>query len=84
MTVSTRHLTCVAALAAMAVAPLAWAIAPSEINPARIEAAEQNPSDWLTYHGGYKSYHYSGLDQINPRPSQRKLGAIIRVPAPPG
>jgi alcohol dehydrogenase (cytochrome c) len=65
MTVSTRHLTCVAALAAMAVAPPAWAIAPSEINPARIEAAEQNPSDWLTYHGGYKSYHYSGLDQIN-------------------
>jgi alcohol dehydrogenase (cytochrome c) len=21
--------------------------------------------DWLTYHGGYKSCHYSALDQIN-------------------
>ncbi|WP_128916830.1 pyrroloquinoline quinone-dependent dehydrogenase [Bradyrhizobium nanningense] len=80
MTVSTRHLTCVAALAAIAVAPLAWAIAPSEINPARIEAAEQNPSDWLTYHGGYKSYHYSGLDQINANNVKNLEVAWIHMP----
>ena len=24
-----------------------------------------SPNDWLTYHGSYKSYHYSALDQIN-------------------
>src|SRR5690242_828729 len=35
------------------------------IDPARIQSAEQNPNDWVTYHGGYKSYHFSALDQIN-------------------
>src|SRR5207248_9678488 len=33
------------------------------VDTARIEAAGQN--DWLTYHGSYKSYHYSSLAQIN-------------------
>ena len=33
------------------------------VDTARIEAGGQN--DWLTYHGSYKSYHYSALDQIN-------------------
>jgi len=35
------------------------------IDPSRIENADKNPNDWLTYHGSYKSWHYSGLDQIN-------------------
>src|SRR3954464_2447660 len=35
------------------------------LDPSRIEAADKNPNDWLTYHGSYRSYHYSGLDQIN-------------------
>src|SRR3954467_8169363 len=35
------------------------------VDPARLAAADQNPNDWLTYHGSYKSYHYSLLDQIN-------------------
>jgi PQQ-dependent dehydrogenase (methanol/ethanol family) len=38
----------------------AWAI-----DPSRIENADKNPNDWLTYHGSYKSWHYSPLDQIN-------------------
>jgi alcohol dehydrogenase (cytochrome c) len=38
----------------------AWAI-----DPGRIESADKNPNDWLTYHGSYKSWHYSPLDQIN-------------------
>jgi alcohol dehydrogenase (cytochrome c) len=33
------------------------------IDTARIEAGD--PNDWLTYHGTYKSYHFSALDQIN-------------------
>jgi PQQ-dependent dehydrogenase (methanol/ethanol family) len=33
------------------------------VDTARIEAGGAN--DWLTYHGSYRSYHYSGLDQIN-------------------
>ena len=35
------------------------------VDPSRIQAAEQSPNDWLTYHGSYKSYHYSALDQID-------------------
>ena len=38
----------------------AWAI-----DPGRIENADKNPNDWLTYHGSYRSWHYSPLDQIN-------------------
>src|SRR6267154_2905103 len=33
------------------------------VDTARIDAGSQN--DWLTYHGSYKGYHYSPLDQIN-------------------
>jgi alcohol dehydrogenase (cytochrome c) len=43
-----------------ALATSAWAI-----DPGRIESADKNPNDWLTYHGSYKSWHYSPLDQIN-------------------
>ncbi|MBV9219406.1 MAG: alcohol dehydrogenase, partial [Methylobacteriaceae bacterium] len=50
-----------AAFAALAVA---WAASPASAQPidtARIAAA--NPNDWLTYHGSYNSWNYSGLDQ---------------------
>ena len=57
-----RHLATCAAIAIAATLTVAPGFA---IDPSRIEAAEQNPADWLTYHGGYKSYHYSALDQIN-------------------
>src|SRR5687767_4174029 len=52
-----------AAAIALTVGPLA---APAlAIDPGRIENSHNNPNDWLTYHGSYKSYHYSGLDQVN-------------------
>ena len=35
------------------------------VDPSRLENADKNSNDWLTYHGSYKSYHHSGLDQIN-------------------
>ncbi|MFQ5774882.1 MAG: pyrroloquinoline quinone-dependent dehydrogenase [Kiloniellaceae bacterium] len=35
------------------------------VDPQRILEADKNPNDWLTYHGSYKSWHYSPLDQIN-------------------
>ena len=38
-----------------------------EIDSDRLLNADKNPSDWLTYHGSYKSWHYSALDQINTR-----------------
>jgi len=47
---------------AFAIGSLTAAVA-APVDTARIEA--NNPSDWLTYHGSYKGYDYSALDQIN-------------------
>src|SRR5215472_5823347 len=38
------------------------------------------PNDWLTYHGSYKSYHYSPLDQINAGNVRDLAVAWIHVP----
>ncbi len=35
------------------------------VDPSRLLAADQNPNDWLTYHGTYRSYHFSPQEQIN-------------------
>jgi alcohol dehydrogenase (cytochrome c) len=35
------------------------------IDASRLESADTNPNDWLTYHGSYKGFDYSGLSQIN-------------------
>src|SRR5437667_12097665 len=62
MTSNSRSLSLFAgalAIAAMIASPA------HAVDPARLLAADQNPNDWLTYHGSYKSYHYSALDQIN-------------------
>src|SRR5258708_13833579 len=77
MVISARYLTGCAALAvaAVVVAPPA-----SAIDPARLQAAEQTPNDWLTYHGGYKSYHYSALDQINADNVKNLQVAWIHMP----
>src|SRR5437773_7296002 len=84
MVIRARYLTgCAAlALAAVAVVPPVSAIAPqtSAIDPARLQAAEQTPNDWLTYHGGYKSYHYSALDQINASNVNNLAVAWIHMP----
>jgi len=84
MVIRARYLTgCAAlALAAVAVVPPVSAIAPqtSAIDPARLQAAEQTPNDWLTYHGGYKSYHYSALDQINADNVKNLQVAWIHMP----
>jgi alcohol dehydrogenase (cytochrome c) len=43
-----------------AVTTAAWAI-----DPQRLINADKDPNNWLTYHGSYKSWHYSPLNQIN-------------------
>src|SRR5947207_14035133 len=48
------------------------------VDTARIEAAGQN--DWLTYHGSYKSHHYSPLAQINPSNVGNLGVAWIHIP----
>jgi PQQ-dependent dehydrogenase (methanol/ethanol family) len=57
-----RAVTCVVSGVVLwgAVTTAAWAI-----DPQRIVNADKNPNDWLTYHGSYKSWHYSALDQVN-------------------
>ena len=50
--------------AALAVAAL-FAASPTYAQDAAALNAEAAQKDWPTYHGTYKSYHYSGLDQIN-------------------
>ncbi|HZP85849.1 MAG TPA: PQQ-binding-like beta-propeller repeat protein [Burkholderiales bacterium] len=37
----------------------------AEVDGNRLNAAEKEPGNWMTYHGTYKSWHYSPLDQIN-------------------
>ena len=63
---------CLALPAAVAIAATLTASAAiaQTVDTARIEAAGQN--DWLTYHGSYKSYHYSPLAQINASSSSGK------------
>ena len=60
-----RHLPVVAAIAAAAVLGVTSSARAAEVDHKRLIAADKNPADWLTYHGTYKSWHYSGLDQIN-------------------
>ena len=45
----------------LAIAPLAG----SEVTAERLNRAEDEPANWMTYYGGYKSWRYSPLDQIN-------------------
>jgi PQQ-dependent dehydrogenase (methanol/ethanol family) len=37
----------------------------AELDGQRLINAEKEPGNWMTYHGTYKSWHYSPLDQIN-------------------
>jgi alcohol dehydrogenase (cytochrome c) len=50
--------------AALAVAAL-FTTSPTHAQDAAALNAEAAQKDWPTHHGTYKSYHYSGLDQIN-------------------
>jgi alcohol dehydrogenase (cytochrome c) len=66
--------------AAVALAAMLSAASAAEIDASRLQSAEQNPADWLTYHGGYKSYHYSALDQINAGNVKNLKVAWIHLP----
>jgi alcohol dehydrogenase (cytochrome c) len=58
------HLASAGALA-VAIAAGLHAAPSHAVDPSRLENADKNPNDWLTYHGSYKSWHYSPLDQID-------------------
>ena len=61
MALHARYLGGCAALALAAV----LTASPARAQDAAALNAEAAQNDWPTYHGTYKSYHYSGLDQIN-------------------
>lgn len=55
-----------AAIAGMAAAMLASVAGPAaEVTSERLARAHEEPANWLTYYGTYKSWRYSPLDQIN-------------------
>ena len=51
--------------AVLAVAGLST-FALAQVSPERLTGAQNEPQNWLTYNGTYKSNHYSSLDQIKP------------------
>jgi len=60
MTMDNKGLSLLAATVSLTVGLLsgsAWA--------ADVDLSKDSPGDWLMYHGTYRSYHHSALDQIN-------------------
>ena len=47
----------------------------ADVTSERLENAEKEPHNWLTYGGTYKAWRYSPLDQIN-RGNVRKLAPV--------
>ncbi len=47
----------------------------AEVDSDRLEQAESEPQNWLSYYGTYKSWRYSPLDQIN-RSSVENLAPV--------
>ena len=39
----------------------------ADVDGKRLVNADKEPGNWMSYHGSYKSWHYSSLDQINTR-----------------
>lgn len=47
-----------------------------ELDGERLIHADREPGNWMTYHGTYKSWHYSPLNQINTS-NVTKLGSVV-------
>ena len=65
MKLKRSHLPRAVLISAAAIFGMSAPILAAEIDSQRLINADKNPADWLTYHGSYNSWHYSGLDQIN-------------------
>jgi len=37
----------------------------ADVTSDRLAKADSEPGNWMTYHGSYASWHYSGLTDIN-------------------
>ena len=54
------QLSVVCALVATAILGLTTSARAADVTSQRLLDADKNPADWMTYHGTYKSWHYSG------------------------
>ncbi len=60
-----KHLLSTAAVVAFGLMVAGLATPAWAVDPSRLASADKDPNDWLTYHGSYKSWHYSALTEIN-------------------
>jgi len=44
---------------------IASALSAEDVTPERLNQADKEPHNWLTYGGTYRAWRYSPLDQIN-------------------
>ena len=52
------------ALATALSAAFAGSVYAAELDGTRLVNSDKEPGNWMSYHGSYKSWHYSSLDQI--------------------
>jgi glucose dehydrogenase len=63
--IKSRQVSVAAAVAAAMLVGMSANVSAADVDAKRMADADKNPADWLTYHGTYKSWHHSALDQIN-------------------
>jgi len=69
------------ALSAAAVIGFAVQAGAAEVTWDRLLNADKDPNNWLMYHGSFKGWHYSGLDQINKNNVKNLKMAWIHTPS---
>ncbi len=69
------------ALSAAAVLGFAAQAGAADITWDRLLNADKDPNNWLMYHGSYKGWHYSALDQINKNNVKNLKVAWIHSPS---
>ena len=65
MRVNSRFLPAVMATAISAALLACGGAYAADVDSNRLLNADKEPGNWMSYHGSYKSWHYSALDQIN-------------------
>ncbi|HTT37711.1 MAG TPA: PQQ-binding-like beta-propeller repeat protein, partial [Burkholderiales bacterium] len=66
---------------AVAVLGFASQVGAADITWDRLLNADKDPNNWLTYHGSFKGWHYSALDQINKGNVKNLKVAWIHTPS---
>jgi PQQ-dependent dehydrogenase (methanol/ethanol family) len=71
----------VKALSLVAALGFATQVGAADITTDRLLGADKDTNDWLMYHGSYKGWHYSALDQINKSNVKNLKVAWIHTPS---